>query len=132
VSFFLHCQLPFSFFGSVDLFSIELCDSCLQLADKLTSYKELYETATEFITRRDLWMDGQVGSHDPDEIDANVGTCYQTICKLEKVFTEQPAVKDLTSTVSTCFLLPSAADYHQIRTVLCVYLLCINCRKCIK
>jgi len=82
----------------------------LQLADKLTPYKKLYETATEFISRHDLWMDGQVGSHDPDEIDVEVGTCYQMICKLENVFAEQPAVKDLTSTVSTYYFLHSTAN----------------------
>lgn len=70
----------------------------------------LYETATEFISRHDLWMDGQVGSHDPDEIDADVETFYQTICKLQKVFDEQPAVKDLTSTVSTYSFLHSATN----------------------
>jgi hypothetical protein len=70
----------------------------------------LYENATEFISRHDLWMNSQVGSHDPGEIDADVGTCYQTIHKLEKVFAEQPAVKALTSTVSTCFVLSSIPD----------------------
>lgn len=80
------------------------------MADKLSPYKKLYENATEFISRHDLWMNTQVGSHDPDEINADVGTCYRTIYKLEEAFAEQPAVKDLTSTVSTCSLLPFAAD----------------------
>jgi hypothetical protein len=63
----------------------------------------LYENAAEFISKHEVWMNSQVGSHDPDEIDNDVDVCCQTIYKLEKVFAEQPAVKDLTSTVSTFF-----------------------------
>ncbi|XP_033607299.1 dynein heavy chain 7, axonemal isoform X2 [Cryptotermes secundus] len=70
-----------------------------KLADKLSPYKKLYENATEFISKHEVWMNSQVGSHDPDEIDIDVGVFCQTIYKLEKVFAEQPAVKDLTSTV---------------------------------
>ncbi|PSN56752.1 Dynein heavy chain 7 [Blattella germanica] len=70
-----------------------------KLAEKLAPYKKLYENATEFIAKHDLWMNSQVGSHDPDEIDTDVGTYYRTIYKLEKVFTEQPAVHGLASTV---------------------------------
>lgn len=78
-------------------------DSFFQLADKLSPYKKLYENATEFISKHEVWMNSQVGSHDPDEIDIDVGVFCQTIYKLEKVFAEQPAVKDLTSTVSAFF-----------------------------
>jgi hypothetical protein len=63
----------------------------------------LYENATEFISRHHLWMNSQVGSHDPEEISTDVDTCYRTISKLEKAFAEQLVVKDLTSTVSTIF-----------------------------
>jgi hypothetical protein len=73
------------------------------LADKLSPYKKLYENATEFISKHEVWMNSQVGSHDPDEIDIVVGVFCQTIYKLEKVFADQPAVKELTSTVSTLF-----------------------------
>jgi hypothetical protein len=79
------------------------------LADRLSPYKKLYENATEFISKHEIWMNSQVGTHDPEEIDIDVGVFCQTICKLEKVFADQPAVKDLTSTVST-YLLFSAAD----------------------
>lgn len=84
--------------------------SFFQLVCKLSPYKKLYETATDFIVRHDLWMNTQVGSHDPDEISTDVDTCYRTIHNLEKIFAEQLAVKDLTSTVSTCSLHPFAAD----------------------
>ncbi|XP_021921863.1 dynein heavy chain 7, axonemal isoform X5 [Zootermopsis nevadensis] len=70
-----------------------------ELVCKLSPYKKLYETATDFIVRHDLWMNTQVGSHDPDEISTDVDTCYRTIHNLEKIFAEQLAVKDLTSTI---------------------------------
>jgi hypothetical protein len=73
------------------------------LADKLSPYKKLYENATEFISKHEVWMNSQVGSHDPNEIDIDVDVFCQTIYKLEKVFAEQPAVKNLTSTVRTLF-----------------------------
>jgi len=79
---------------------------CFQLADELSPYKKLYETASEFISKRDFWMNSQVGSHDPDEISSSVGTYYQTIYKLEKVFADQPAVKDLSYSVSTFLCVP--------------------------
>lgn len=78
-------------------------DPFFQLADKLSPYKKLYENATEFISKHEVWMNSQVGSHDPDEIDIDVGVYCQTIYELEKVFAEQPAAKDLTSTVSAFF-----------------------------
>ena len=72
----------------------------LQLAERLAPYKKLYENATEFTSKHELWMNSQVGSHDPDEIETDVGTYYRTIYKLEKTFAELPVVKDLTTTVS--------------------------------
>ncbi|XP_069698472.1 dynein axonemal heavy chain 7 [Periplaneta americana] len=70
-----------------------------KLADKLSPYKKMYEMASEFISKHDLWMGSQVGSFDPDEIDTEVGACYRTIYKLEKVFADQPTVNALAVTV---------------------------------
>lgn len=70
-----------------------------QVHDKLTPYKKLYDNATEFIHKHDLWMKSRVGSYDPEEIETEVGTFFRNIYKLEKVFTDRPAALNLASTV---------------------------------
>lgn len=70
-----------------------------QIHDKLTPYKKLYDNAVDFLTKYDLWMNSQVGSFDPEEIDTDVGTYYRQIYKLEKVFADRPASLGLAATV---------------------------------
>lgn len=70
-----------------------------QIHDKLTPYKKLYDNATDFLTKYDLWMNSQVGSFDPEEIETDVGTYYRQIYKLEKVFSDRPATQGLACTV---------------------------------
>ncbi|XP_049773091.1 dynein axonemal heavy chain 7 [Schistocerca cancellata] len=70
-----------------------------KIADKLAPYKKLYENATEFIEKHELWMTSKVGSFNPDDIDQEVSTLYRTIYKLEKQFGDVPPAKDLANTV---------------------------------
>lgn len=82
-------------------FGLELSQYPLrkQIFDKLAPYKKLYDNATGFIDKHELWMKSKVGSYDPEEIDTDVGTCYRNIYKLEKVFTDKPATLNLATTV---------------------------------
>lgn len=70
-----------------------------QVHEKLAPYKKLYDNAVNFFTKRDLWLNSQVGSHDPEEIETEVGTYYRNVYKLEKVFSDRPATHDLTKNV---------------------------------
>ncbi|XP_045470082.1 dynein axonemal heavy chain 7 [Harmonia axyridis] len=70
-----------------------------QTHDKLGPYKKLYDNATDFLQKRDTWMHARVGSYDPEEIDTDVGTIYRVIYKLEKQFSDKPAVGGLSTTV---------------------------------
>lgn len=71
-----------------------------QVYDKLSPYKKLYDNATNFLDKRDLWLKSKVGSHDPEEIETDVGQYYRNVYKLEKVFTDRPATHGLATTVS--------------------------------
>lgn len=71
-----------------------------QIYDKLNPYKKLYDNATEFLNKHDMWMKSRVGAHDPEEIEGDVGTYFRNIYKLEKVFADRPATLNLATTVS--------------------------------
>lgn len=70
-----------------------------QVHDKLMPYKKLYDNAVEFLDKYDLWMNSQVGTHDPEDIETDVALYYRTIYKLEKVFSDRPATQGLATTV---------------------------------
>lgn len=70
-----------------------------QIHDKLMPYKKLYDNSVDFLTKYELWMNSQVGSFDPEEIETDVGTYYRQIYKLEKVFSDRPATQGLATTV---------------------------------
>ncbi|CAH1130366.1 unnamed protein product [Ceutorhynchus assimilis] len=72
-----------------------------QIHEKLAPYKKLYDNATDFINKHELWMKSRVGSYDPEEIETDVGTYFRNIYKLEKVFAERPATLNLATTVRT-------------------------------
>lgn len=74
-----------------------------QVYEKLLPYKKLYDNATSFLEKRDLWMNSQVGSYDPEEIDSETGQYFRNIYKLEKVFADRPATHELTTTVIRYF-----------------------------
>lgn len=70
-----------------------------QIHDKLAPYKKLYDNATGFLEKNELWMRSRVGSHDPEQIETDVGSFYRNVYKLEKVFTDKPATLHLATTV---------------------------------
>lgn len=69
------------------------------MSDKLGPYKKLYENASDFMAKFDLWMNTRIGSFDPEEIEQDAGTWYRSIYKLEKQFSEQPATRQLAQNV---------------------------------
>lgn len=71
-----------------------------QIHDRLVPYKKLYDNASEFLAKHDLWMNSTIGSHNPEDIDVDITTFYRNIYKLEKYFCEFPAPKGLATTVS--------------------------------
>lgn len=70
-----------------------------QVFDKLVPYKKLYDNATGFLEKRDLWLNSQVGSHDPEVIESETGQFYRNVYKLEKVFVDRPATYELATNV---------------------------------
>ncbi|VEN46856.1 unnamed protein product [Callosobruchus maculatus] len=70
-----------------------------QIHDKLAPYKKLYDNATDFLNKYELWMKSRVGSHDPEEIESDTGTYFRNIYKLEKAFSDKPATQELAATV---------------------------------
>ncbi|KAA0191397.1 hypothetical protein HAZT_HAZT007379 [Hyalella azteca] len=66
-----------------------------QVADKLSPFLKLYETGVSWWERLELWLNSQVGTHDPDAIAQDVAATWRNVYKLEKVFAEVPAAKTL-------------------------------------
>lgn len=70
-----------------------------QTHDKLIPYKKLFDAGQLFMEKRELWISSQVGSFDPDDIDNEIGTIYRTVVKLEKMFGDRPATRQLAENV---------------------------------
>lgn len=70
-----------------------------QTHEKLGPYKKLYDSGQEFIDNRDMWLTSKVGSFEPEDIENEIGTIQRTVMKLEKMFSERPATKQLTEDV---------------------------------
>lgn len=68
--------------------------------DQLKPYKSLFDAGQEFMDKYDLWMNSQVGSFDPDEIDNDVANIYRIIQKLEKQMGDHPTTMILIKDVS--------------------------------
>lgn len=66
----------------------------------MAPYKKLYENATEFKEKHDLWTSSKVGSYEPEEIDTETQTFFRNVYKLEKQFGDMPEPKRLAQTVS--------------------------------
>lgn len=66
-----------------------------QVHDKLRPYKQLYDNSTDFVTKQNTWLNSQIGSHDPEDIEVDVTTLFRNVYKLEKIFSEKPETKNL-------------------------------------
>lgn len=84
--------------------------------DFLKPYKTLYDAGQEFMDKRDLWLNSQVGSFDPDEIDSDVSNVYRIVQKLEKQLAEKPQTALLCRDVSAEIYL----EYLFIFLTLCL------------
>ena len=71
-----------------------------KISEKLAPYLRLYESAAEFLEKRDLWLSSQIGTHDPEVIDNDVTNLFRTVFKLEKTFNDIPVVRDMVVQVS--------------------------------
>ncbi|XP_071052662.1 dynein axonemal heavy chain 7-like isoform X1 [Onthophagus taurus] len=80
--------------------------------EKLVPYKKLYDNATDFLTKYDMWMNSKVGSFVPDDIETDTQTLYRTIYKLEKVFNDRPDTERLAHTV--CERIEAFKDHMPI------------------
>ncbi|XP_063529439.1 dynein axonemal heavy chain 7-like [Cydia strobilella] len=58
--------------------------------DKLVPFKKLFDAGHEFIEKHRSWVNSQVGSFDPEDIEADVGYYYKNVFKLEKQFQDVP------------------------------------------
>lgn len=78
-----------------------------QIHDKLRPFKTLYDNCSDFLTKQQLWLNSQIGSYDPEDIETDVGVFYRNVYKLEKQFSEKPPTRDLAQSVSKFFKLPN-------------------------
>lgn len=48
-----------------------------RIADRLQPFKKLFDSACEFLTKYDKWINSTIGAYDPEEIDSDVGQYYR-------------------------------------------------------
>lgn len=75
-----------------------------QCHDKLIPYKKLYDAGQEFLEKHNLWLNSQIGTHDPETIEDTVGNLYRVVTKLEKQFSNQPQTLKLALDVSFWYI----------------------------
>lgn len=66
-----------------------------QTHDKLLPYKKLFDAGQDFIEKRNLWLNSQVGSFDPIDIANDISVIQEAIVKLEPKFEDSPSTKKL-------------------------------------
>lgn len=72
-----------------------------QTHDKLAPYKKLFDAGQDFIEKRDLWLNSQVGSFDPEDISNDINAIYEVILNLEQTFEEHPNSKKLSEDIKS-------------------------------
>lgn len=48
-----------------------------ELADRLSTYKKLYDTGYEFLTKYEKWNNAPIGTYDPDDIDGELNAGHR-------------------------------------------------------
>lgn len=48
-----------------------------QIADRLLPFKKLFDSICEFLTKYDIWINSTIGTHNPEDIDNDVGQYYR-------------------------------------------------------
>ncbi|KAJ8255905.1 hypothetical protein COCON_G00197690 [Conger conger] len=69
--------------------------------DRLGPYLRLYETASEFQSRHKAWLEGPLGTVNPDKVESEVGNCWRALYKLEKTFQDSPQALNIASLMKT-------------------------------
>lgn len=82
-----------------------------QTHDKLKPYKTLFDAGQGFVEKRDLWLQSQVGTFEPEEVETEIGNLYRVVLKLEKTFGERPMTKKLAEDVTNKTF---SENYHLI------------------
>lgn len=49
-----------------------------RIADRLQPFKRLFDSACEFLTKYDKWINSMIGTYNPEDIDNDVGQCYRS------------------------------------------------------
>lgn len=70
-----------------------------QTHDKLKPYKQLFDAGQGFIDNREMWLNAQVGTFEPEEIDNEMGTTQRLVMKLDKTFGDRPETKKMAEAV---------------------------------
>ena len=65
------------------------------MINRLNPYLKLYETTVEFENQHTEWMEGPLGSTDPDFIEQETGNLWRGFYKLEKLLKETPAAQNI-------------------------------------
>ncbi|KAI5107507.1 dynein heavy chain 7, axonemal isoform X1 [Silurus meridionalis] len=61
-----------------------------EVQEQLLPYLCLYQTATEFQTEHQQWLNGPLTSINPDKVEANISNYWRSLYKLEKGFQDSP------------------------------------------
>jgi len=70
-----------------------------QVVNQLSPFLKLYECTVEFENQHKEWMEGPLGSADPDFIEQETGNIWRNFYKLEKGFGDIPNAKKIAETM---------------------------------
>lgn len=70
-----------------------------QVINQLSSFLKLYEQTVEFERQHTEWLEGPLGSADPDFIEQEVGNVWRSFYKLEKQFKDTPLAQKIAAKV---------------------------------
>uniref|UniRef100_T1GJH0 Uncharacterized protein n=1 Tax=Megaselia scalaris TaxID=36166 RepID=T1GJH0_MEGSC len=58
--------------------------------DQLKPFKTLFDAAQDFVDKHNLWMNSQVGTYEPEDIENDVSQIYRIVQKLERQMGDHP------------------------------------------
>ena len=69
------------------------------VVNKLTPFLKLYETTAEFDEKYKCWMEGLLGSSNPDIVEQETNNIWRNFYKLEKSLKEVPVAQNIATKV---------------------------------